>query len=46
VWRHECADRYETERRCSHFNADSGGPAPGPELLPWGAERVEEGARE
>jgi hypothetical protein len=39
-------ERCETERRRSRSDADSGGPAPGPVLLPWGAERVKEGARE
>ena len=39
-------ERCETERRRSRSDADSGGPAPVPPLLPGGAERVEEGARE
>jgi hypothetical protein len=38
-------ERCETERRRSRSDADSGGPDPGPVLLPWGPERVE-GARE
>jgi hypothetical protein len=36
-------ERCEIERRRSCSDADSGGAAPGPVLLPWGAERVEEG---
>jgi hypothetical protein len=39
-------ERCEIERRRSRSDADSGGPAPGPVLLPWGPERVEEGTRE
>jgi hypothetical protein len=39
-------ERCEIERRRSRSDANSGGPAPGPVLLSWGAERVEEGACE
>jgi hypothetical protein len=39
-------ERCEIERRRSRSDADAGGPALGPVLLPWGAECVEEGARE
>jgi hypothetical protein len=38
-------ERCEIERRRSRSDADSGGPAPGPVLLPGGAERVDDGAR-
>jgi hypothetical protein len=36
----------DIERRRLRSDADSGGPAIGLVLLPWGPERVEEGARD
>jgi len=39
-------ERWETERRRSRSDADSGGPVPSaPVLVPPGPERVEEGGR-